>query len=319
VLIYDSFQNKPQNYKKFGTYYKILLVLTVDCIGAGMEIYSKVDDIETIIHQQIKNKRSIGFVPTLGALHAGHISLITRARQENDIVVCSIFVNPTQFNDPSDYERYPQNVEKDSKMLADAGCNILFLPSQSEIYPNDSYKHITFDIGFLDTIMEGGNRPGHFKGVAAVVKRLFDIITPTRAYFGQKDYQQQLVIKKLVTDLKLPVKIVTCPTIREKNGLAMSSRNELLTPQQRQEASLIFKLLSEAKDKILSGDTDYESIKGSAMLAFATNANFKPEYFDICAAESLKPVHQPTSENLVICVAAKLGNVRLIDNVLVNE
>jgi len=284
-----------------------------------MEIHHNIADIQEVIHQQIKNKRSIGFVPTLGALHAGHISLIARARKENDIVVCSIFVNPTQFNDPADYARYPHTEEKDAKMLEEAGCNILFMPSHAVIYPNDNYKHINFDLGFLGAIMEGSNRPGHFAGVAAVVKRLFDIVLPTRAYFGQKDYQQVLVIRKLVNDFNLPIEIIACPIIREKNGLAMSSRNELLTSQQRDEAGLIYRLLSSAKDKILAGDTDYEAVKAWAMAAFAKNDHFKPEYFDICTAESLKPVSHPTGENLVICTAAKIGNVRLIDNVLVNE
>ena len=204
-------------------------------------------------------------------------------------------------------------------MLEEAGCNILFLPTRQDIYPDDSYKHINFDIGFLDTVLEGANRPGHFIGVAAVVKRLFDIVSPSRAYFGQKDYQQVLVIKKLVNDLNIPVEIITCPILREENGLAMSSRNELMTPEQRQEAALIYKLLSGAKDKILAGNTDYEAIKASAMAAFAKNGNFKAEYFDICTAESLQPVGQPTNKGLVICAAAKLGNVRLIDNVLVND
>src|ERR1700751_2518908 len=189
--------------------------------------------------------KQIGFVPTMGALHKGHISLIEQSKKACDITVCSIFVNPNQFNDKNDLARYPRMPEKDCKMLEENGCDIVFMPSEEEIYPVPDTR--VFDFGMIDKVLDGAHRPGHFNGVAQVVSRLFDIVKPDRAYFGLKDYQQVLIIKKMVEQLHLPVEIVACPILREPDGLAMSSRNTLLSAEERKAASLIPKLMQEAK------------------------------------------------------------------------
>ena len=192
-----------------------------------MKVLKTIEDVQSEILSIKKNGKRIGFVPTMGALHQGHISLVKKSRAENDISVVSIFVNPTQFNEKQDYENYPKNLESDINFLKKEGCDLIFIPTSDIMYPDGLEETIDFDPGFLDTILEGEKRPGHFKGVATVVKKLFDIIRPHSAYFGQKDYQQTLVIRKLVYDFRIPVKLIICPIIREVSGLAMSSRNSL--------------------------------------------------------------------------------------------
>jgi pantoate--beta-alanine ligase len=257
----------------------------------------------------------IGFVPTMGALHPGHISLITAAKAENDKVICSIFVNPTQFNDPRDLEKYPRNLEKDSSMLNEAACDVLFIPEIKDIYPNGTAKQSEVDLGLLDQVMEGQQRPGHFKGVIQVVSLLFDLVQPDKAYFGQKDFQQVAVIRRMVQVLDYPVQIIACPIIRESDGLAMSSRNVLLTPENRAKAPLISRLLFQVKamfnsdplkDLIAMAKTEINKIPGMEL-----------EYFEIVDFDTLLPLqHRNPEVQAIACIAVKLGNIRLIDNVL---
>jgi pantoate--beta-alanine ligase len=215
-------------------------------------------EINTIYHaqqmhdfiaQQKNNGLTVGFVPTMGALHQGHISLIEKAKLENDLVVCSIFVNPTQFNDPKDLENYPRMPEADTILLKSAGCHVVFLPTPFEIYPNGA-ELLSISFGFMEETMEGAFRPGHFTGVATVVNRLFEIVQPTNSYFGEKDFQQLAIIKRMGVMLNHTTKIIGCPTLRETDGLAMSSRNLLLTPEQRKAAPLIYKALQMANEFI---------------------------------------------------------------------
>ncbi|HHN48023.1 MAG TPA: pantoate--beta-alanine ligase [Bacteroidales bacterium] len=257
--------------------------------------------------------KTIGFVPTMGALHRGHISLQEKSRQENDFTVCSIFVNPIQFNNPEDLKKYPRTEDKDLRMLEEAGCDLAFVPSVQEMYPE---KNTTvYDFGHLDKVMEGKFRPGHFNGVAVVVKKLFDIIQPHRAYFGEKDFQQLAVIKALVERLKLPVEIIPCPTLRETSGLAMSSRNERLSPADRQTASVIYRSMCEAKSmvpKIQPAEIE-QLVKEQINAA----AGMQLEYFNLVDAQTLLPVKEwKPGQAVVGCVAAHIGGVRLIDNML---
>ena len=206
-----------------------------------MLVSNLIDETRKFLSVFRKQGKSIGLVPTMGALHEGHLSLIDASLRSNDITVISIFVNPTQFNDRKDFEKYPRDLDKDLELIRLKGCDLVFAPSEEEIYPEKDTR--VFDFGTLDKYMEGKYRPGHFNGVAQIVSRLFDIIEPDRAYFGEKDFQQLVIIKNLVQQLNLPVEIVPCPIIRESDGLAMSSRNRLLTPEQRKSASKISKVL----------------------------------------------------------------------------
>jgi pantoate--beta-alanine ligase len=283
-----------------------------------LRIFDKVSDIQSVLSKERAGEKSVGFVPTMGALHAGHLSLIAKSKQENELTVASIFVNPTQFNDKRDYALYRRDLEGDSKMLEDTGCDLLFAPSVEEMYPNESYKTLDFNPGPMGERLEGAHRPGHFAGVAAVVKRLFDIVQPDKAYFGQKDYQQYLIIRKLVSDFEMPIKVIPCPTEREESGLAMSSRNERLSPEGRKQAALIYKVLSKAKEQISDKSMSLSEIRQKALDSLERNGNFKADYFDICSAEDLHAAteQERATERLVICTAVNLEGVRLIDNVL---
>ncbi len=256
---------------------------------------------------------SVGFVPTMGALHEGHISLINQSRSENAFTVASIFVNPLQFNNASDLEKYPRTLPEDMLMLQQAGCDILFAPNAKEMYASASDKLLDFDPGMLDTLFEGEMRPGHFKGVAVVVHKLFQIVKPTNAYFGLKDYQQCMLISKLVRDLKLPVELHFCPTLREADGLAMSSRNRRLNEEQRQAALRIYEALTYAK-------THYRTEKSSAIEAWCKSFMeqsplYRVEYFNIVNAETLLPLMHSDEPAVALC-AAFVGEVRLIDNMV---
>lgn len=258
---------------------------------------------------------TVGLVPTMGALHSGHLSLIQKAVSQNTGVVVSIFVNPTQFNDPKDLQRYPRNLDRDLKLLKTTGCDLIFAPDGDEIYPEPDTR--MFDFGGLERLMEGRYRRGHFNGVAQVVSILFDLIKPDKAYFGLKDFQQLVIIKKLVNILKLPVEIIPCPVIREENGLAMSSRNELLTPQERENAALIFKTLNE-----LNNQKDKKSVselKEWVTETINSNTFLTVEYFEIVNEENLQPVKSwKENNNKIACIAVFCGKTRLIDNYLFN-
>ncbi len=287
--------------------------------GAQLKLYLK-----NLQNQQ----KSLGFVPTMGALHRGHISLIEAARAQCEPVVCSIFVNPTQFNDLSDLQNYPRTFEADCQMLESAGCDVVFAPAVSEMY---SAKELelkrlavedkswaegrTVDFGVLAEVMEGAHRPGHFNGVAQVVSKLFRIIEADKAYFGQKDFQQLAIIRSMVKQLGMPVEIIACPIVREANGLAMSSRNERLTAEERNIASLISKTLFKVKE--LKTSQTIADLKAIAAEEIKTEPKIQLEYFEISDTETLQPIADYSqNKNAVACIAVKLGSVRLIDNVV---
>jgi pantoate--beta-alanine ligase len=254
----------------------------------------------------------IGFVPTMGALHAGHLSLIERALNECQTVVCSIFVNPTQFNDPKDLANYPVMQDKDLALLQEAGCQLAFVPPISEIYP-DGYQLIDMDFGGLDLGMEGASRPGHFRGMATVVKRLFDIVEPDTAYFGEKDFQQLAIVRYMVHALKLSVQIVGCPTLREADGLAMSSRNLLLSPEQRTAASAIPEALRQAGERI--PHMSPSAVRALVIRFIEKDPLLQVQYFSLVDPHTLKEVSQWEGHREVQgCIAVLTGGPRLIDN-----
>ncbi len=262
---------------------------------------------------------SIGFVPTMGALHKGHLSLIEIAAAQNDAVVVSIFVNPTQFNNPDDLRNYPRDLESDLEILKSTNCQIVFSPGEDEIYPDENSKKRNFDFGHLGRIMEGKYRPGHFNGVANVVKRLFEIVKPAKAYFGQKDIQQFQIIQYLTRNYlsNLAIQLVKCPIIREKDGLAMSSRNVLLTDEQRRSAVLISKSLFNAKE--IFNQYEPEKLKYKIIGELNADPNLEVEYLEIVNDTDLKVIGRwDDAEKILACIAVKVGNVRLIDNIYFN-
>lgn len=260
---------------------------------------------------------TIGFVPTMGALHQGHLALMQRSLKENNDTVVSIFVNPTQFNNPEDLAKYPRTLEEDvKKMRVLSDKIILYAPSVEDIYEGKTISQ-DFDFDGLENQMEGKFRPGHFNGVGTIVKRLFEIVTPTNAYFGEKDFQQLQIVKKLVEKNDIPVNVVGCPIFREDNLLAMSSRNERLTPEERKEASIIYKILTEAKE-IFQKSTPEETIK-FVENAFADNKKFDLEYFVIADESTLLPIdHKINDKNYRAFIAVFVNSIRLIDTISLN-
>ena len=272
--------------------------------------------VETIknLKQELEKYKSknIGFVPTMGALHSGHISLVERCVKENDVCVVSVFVNPTQFNDKADLERYPRTEEADKKLLEAAGCDIVFMPKVEEMYPEEDTR--VFNFGSIETVMEGKYRPGHFNGVAQIVSKLFDAVEPTRSYFGEKDFQQVAIIRDMVRQLNLPVEIIACPIIREESGLARSSRNELLSAEERKKAALISEVLSKSVN--FAKDMSVEEVKNWVCEQFAHDSVFKMDYYDIVDGNSLQSVSSwEESDYIVGCIAVYCGKIRLIDNI----
>jgi pantoate--beta-alanine ligase len=263
-----------------------------------------------------KSSGTIGFVPTMGALHEGHLSLVDKAATENGTVVVSIFVNPTQFNDPKDLERYPRTLENDLEILKPRACDIVFAPNANEVYPKTDTRK--FNFGELESVMEGKHRSGHFNGVAQVVSKLFNMVKPDKAYFGLKDFQQLAIIKSMVKQMELPVQIIPCAIIREKNGLAMSSRNELLTTEQRKNAALLQKTLLNAKEQ--KGHKSVEEITDWAIEIINKNPFLDVEYFEIVDDEQLQPIKNwNENKSVIACVAAFCGKVRLIDNIVLTD
>ncbi len=258
---------------------------------------------------------SVGFVPTMGALHEGHISLVERARRENGAVVVSVFVNPTQFNDPNDLRNYPRTPEADAEMLRMAGADIVFMPSVEEVYPEPDTR--VFDFGQTDKVMEGATRPGHFNGVAQVVSRLFDMVNPDRAYFGEKDFQQIAVIKALVKQMGSNVAIVECPIVREPDGLAMSSRNMLLTPEHRAAAPMIYAALQ--KGVAQKQSLGIAAVEQLVKAEIERSPLLKVIYFNIVDAGTLQPLQSwGQATNIRGCIAVQAGTIRLIDNINFN-
>jgi len=279
-----------------------------------MLLFKTVNDLQHYLQQFRKKKQTIGFVPTMGALHQGHLSLIKKAKSESDIVVCSIFVNPTQFNDASDLDKYPRTAANDINLLTSKDTDVLFMPPVEEVYPPGLDTTLELDFGDLANVMEGKFRPGHFDGMAQVVKRLLDIVQPNHLYMGQKDFQQLTIVRSMLTQLKMNVKLVMCPIIREKDGLAMSSRNVRLTPKHRKLAIKLSKTLKEAK-KLIGKKTPTE-IKSFAMEKLSIS-EFKPEYFDIVDGITLQDLDDfEGTEFAVACTAVWVGEVRLIDNLI---
>ena len=256
--------------------------------------------------------KSIGLVPTMGALHEGHLSLIDTSLRNNDITVISIFVNPTQFNDTKDFANYPRDLDNDLELIRIKGCDLVFTPTEEEIYPEKDYR--IFNFGTLDKYMEGKFRPGHFNGVAQIVSRLFDIIEPDKAYFGEKDFQQLVIIKNLVQQLKFPVDIISCPIIRESDGLAMSSRNRLLTAEQRKSASKNPAILLEAKK--IGRKMEIQELKEFVISHINMDPNLRTEYFELVLESDLIPLKKwPKNTSVRACIAVKTGTIRLIDNI----
>ena len=258
------------------------------------------------------NSKNIGFVPTMGALHSGHISLVERCVKENDVCVVSVFVNPTQFNDKADLERYPRTEEADKKLLEAAGCHIVFMPGVEEMYPEEDTR--VFNFGSIETVMEGKYRPGHFNGVAQIVSKLFDAVEPTRSYFGEKDFQQVAIIRDMVRQLNLPVEIIACPIIREESGLARSSRNELLSAEERKKAALISQVLSKSVN--FAKEMSVDEVKNWVIDQFKVDEVFRMDYYDIVDGNSLQSVSSwDESDYIVGCIAVYCGKIRLIDNI----
>ncbi len=280
-----------------------------------MQVVNSKKELQEIIYNLKKEGKLIGFVPTMGALHLGHLSLIETSKKQCDYTVCSIFVNPTQFNDKEDYEKYPRNFDQDLKLLEQVNCDIVFLPSEREMYPKADHRE--FNFGHIAEVMEGAHRPGHFNGVAQIVSKLFDAVPADKAFFGQKDFQQYVIIKDMVRQLSLDIEIVPCPIIREKTGLAMSSRNERLSKTERKIAAQIYKILNWSKDSYLQFTVS--DLKKAVIDKFVEIKELDLEYFEIVEDENLKVIENwNTNKKIVACVAIFCGNVRLIDNIVFN-
>jgi pantoate--beta-alanine ligase len=277
-----------------------------------MQVVKQINDLWTILNNKRKDGLSIGFVPTMGALHAGHLSLVEKAGQQTDFVVVSIFVNPTQFNDKGDLERYPRNLQKDVDLLVSSQCQLVFAPDSEEIYPEPDTR--LFNFGSLEQVMEGKFRPGHFNGVAQVVSRLFEIVQPDKAFFGQKDFQQLVIINELVKKLNLPVEIIPCPIVREPDGLAMSSRNMLLSSEHRRNALLVSATLFDAANK--TSEFTVEELRQWVINRINENEFLNTEYFEIVNDSTLQPVKSWEDDCVKVgCIAVHCGKIRLIDNV----
>jgi len=283
-----------------------------------MIIFKKEQDLRQYLSEQTANGRVVGSVPTMGALHEGHKSLISAARASGALVVCSVFVNPTQFNDKKDFEKYPVSAEADIELMINAGCDVAFMPAVQEMYPKGLENGGIYDFGYLDTILEGAQRPGHFKGVGQIVARLVDIVQPSYLYLGQKDYQQIMVIKKMleITGQKGKVQVVVCPTLREPDGLAMSSRNVRLTDPQRILAVTLYQCLVSIQSK---QQTTSFSIVQKECKDILTEKGFTPEYVALADANDLTLLEDfDAGRTMIALIAAKIGDVRLIDNLIIN-
>ena len=288
-----------------------------------MKIFNKIADLRAYLHECRAKNQKIGFIPTMGALHEGHLALVQCAKNEVEIAVCSIYVNPTQFNNPQDLEKYPRTLENDVKLLETVFCDVLFVPENGEMYPEKNL--LKFDFGALETVMEGRFRPGHFNGMATVVCKLFNIVQPNKAYFGQKDLQQYMVVRQFIADLSFPIELVCYPIVREKSGLAMSSRNKRLTQAQMEIAPKLYEALLMAQNLLQNQQENF--IKSTfeikvEILNFLRNIQgIEVEYFEIVAANTLISLEDISKNNaektsIALCIAAFLGEIRLIDNLL---
>jgi len=282
-----------------------------------MILFKKTAPLQAWLQDAKKRSFSIGFAPTMGALHAGHLSLLAASKKDNPVTVASIFVNPAQFNDKKDFEKYPVTIEKDIELLVKAGCDALFMPSVAEVYPNGYTEPVHYELGPLEGLLEGKYRPGHFQGVCRVMNRLLDIVRPDNLYMGQKDYQQCMVVKRLLKIMQSPAQLHTCATLREPDGLAMSSRNTRLSPDERKKATAIAEGLKYIKNNIQPGSTAAMIANTTATLAAN---NFRVDYVAIADAETLEPVNDwDGHQKMVALVAAFQKEVRLIDNMVLSQ
>ena len=278
-----------------------------------MKVLDKISVLNKTLQKHRDRKESLGFVPTMGALHKGHMSLFEQASRENDVVIGSIFVNPIQFNNEEDLAKYPRTLSEDIRKLEQQGCDYVFTPSVEEIYPEPVNEK--FDFGKLENVMEGKFRPGHFNGVAVVVRRLLEIVQPHKAYFGKKDYQQLQIVRKLVDMTNLDIAIVPVPISREPDGLALSSRNLRLKPEEREVAPAIYRIMREAKSNLQQFDTP-KQMKDWGLKQLNQYDVLEPEYFEIVDMDTLEPIKQwSDTSRCILCVAVYAGKIRLIDNI----
>lgn len=282
-----------------------------------MLVFKSVDELQAWLQGKRTAGAIVGFAPTMGALHDGHLELVRLSKRAGDLTVASIFVNPAQFNNAKDLEKYPRTPGRDLELLLSAHCDAVFMPPVEAVYPPGRDLNIQLDLGLLDKVMEGAFRPGHFEGMVTVVKRLLDIVQPDNLYMGQKDFQQLSIVADMIWQLGLDVQLVMCHTVREHDGLAMSSRNIRLTPEQRRQAPLIYQLLTEVRAQL--GHIPTNTITATAMVQLQ-DAGFRPEYFEIVDGFTLQTISDPAeSEFIVACTAAWLGEVRLIDNIILKN
>lgn len=280
-----------------------------------MILFKQAASLRDFLHKDSGDKKLVGFVPTMGALHDGHLSLLSESLQNNTVTVCSIFVNPTQFNDPADFEKYPVTLDKDIEKLENAGVDVLFLPAVKEIYPTGTTHLPQYDLGYLETILEGKYRPGHFQGVCQVMHRLLEIVSADNLYMGRKDYQQCMVVKKLLEITQISTHLHPCDTLREPDGLAMSSRNMRLNETERKQAVAISRVLDRIRHSVVAGPLEPVALSAEKALE---EKGFKVDYVAIAAADNLELLEEWDGERkLVTLAAAWLGGVRLIDNMLI--
>lgn len=279
-----------------------------------MRLINKINDIKAVIRTNKAMGKSIGFVPTMGYLHEGHLSLAKRSVQDNDFTVMSIFVNPTQFGPNEDFERYPRDLERDLALAESVGVDVVFAPSVEEMYP-DGYKTYV-NVEDITNVLCGRSRPGHFRGVTTVVNKLFNIVEPNKAYFGQKDAQQVVVIKKMVRDLNMNLEVITCPIVREADGLAMSSRNVYLSSEERKAALILSKSLFEAEELIKQGERSRKKIVEYIESRIKTEKLAEIDYVEVVSADNLD-IMEELKGTILIALAVKFGKTRLIDNVIV--
>ena len=282
----------------------------------SLQVVETVEDARDAVNGARLSGRAVGFVPTMGALHTGHVSLIDRARAECGFVVVSIFVNPTQFGPKEDFSRYPRPRDVDLQMCQDAGADLVFYPAVETMYPKGHRTSV--EVGGLSEILEGAIRPGHFRGVATVVTKLFQIVPADRAYFGQKDYQQQTLIRVMARELNIPVEIVTCETIRDPDGLALSSRNAYLSPSERQSGLSLSRALKTAESLVAAGETTVEQLESAMRRELETTPGVSIDYAVIVDPESLASLTE-AQPVMVALVAARVGNTRLIDNMILRR
>lgn len=280
-----------------------------------MVIIESIDKMKNEITAYKEKGLSIGLVPTMGCLHAGHISLIKKAREENDIVIVSIFVNPTQFGPNEDFDKYPRTRKKDLEICRTNSCDFVLLPQSDEMYPEDFLTFV--EVKSLGKVLCGISRPTHFRGVTTILTKLFNITKATRAYFGQKDAQQLIIVKKMVEDLNMDIEIIGCSTVRENDGLALSSRNTYLNDEERKDGLLLYKSLTLAKNLILNGEKNIEVIKKEMENTINSGKNTSIDYIEIVNSKTLKPVSK-VEDNILIALAVKVGNTRLIDNIFID-